>query len=131
MQADWVRKKVGGFTLHPTCISREGHGSENDSLNKLPCTRLIFHISCSTPPFQLIELHLPHSTVALLLSHVPVDVVARNIQLILVGKGFQVMFSGVVQVWNSRERDEEGVPLEGLPLGTLSPERRRCLGPHV
>lgn len=104
MQADWVKKKVEGFALHPTCLSREGHGSENDSLNKLPCTRLIFHISCSTPPFQLIELHLPHSTVALLLSHVPVDVVARNIQLILVGKGFQVMFSGVVQVWNSRER---------------------------
>ena len=29
------------------------------------------------------KLHLPHSTVTLLLSHVPVDVVARNIQLIL------------------------------------------------
>lgn len=76
------------------------------------------------------ELHLPHSTVALLLSHVPVDVVARNIQLILVGKGFRVKFSGVVQVLSSRER-RGGVPLEGLPLGTLSPERRRCLGPHV
>ena len=50
----------------------------------------------STYPTPLTPLHLPHSTVALLLSHVPVDVVARNIQLILVGKGFQVMFSGVV-----------------------------------
>jgi len=53
------------------------------------------------------ELHLPHSTVALLLSHVPVDVVARNIQLILAGKGFQVMFSGVVQVWEF-ERERQG-----------------------
>ena len=58
---------------------------------------------------SMAECHLPHSTVALLLSHVPVDVVARNIQLILVGKGFQVMFSGVMQ--NSRERRGGGIYL--------------------
>ena len=54
------------------------------------------------------KLHLPHSTVTLLLSHVPVDVVARNIQLILVGKGFQVMFSGVVQVWEFERETGRG-----------------------
>ena len=50
--------------------------------------------------------HLPHSAVALLLSHVPVDVVARNTQLILAGKGAKELCKFGV---GESQRDGEGV----------------------
>ena len=72
-----------------------------DDNGSVPTTYRVF-----TADLFLAVFHLPHSAVALLLSHVPVDVVARNTQLILAGKGAKELCKFGV---GESQRDGEGV----------------------